>query len=185
MLQYKVVDLLKDVVCISPIVIAKDSIFSHCLTSGFLGVSLGSIPAGNGLRHDTDQQIDKQQMTRTMHWDHAYAFMILAQNNTCFCIVATPQTNTSLVAFDESQVDCILPGTCNIMLPTFAVPSLTSTPVCFIPIYICDSHKPRSPLGHPSPRSLPALPSLRANESLMSQTHTRLPAGIMMQCKYS
>ena len=78
MLQYKVVDLLKDVVCISPIVVAKDSIFSHCLTSAFLCVDSGSIPAGNGLRHDTDQQIDKQQLTRTMHWDHAQTFIILA-----------------------------------------------------------------------------------------------------------
>ena len=67
MLQYKMVDLLKDVVCISPIVVAKDSIFSHCLTSASFGVSSGSIPAGNGLRHDIDQQNDKQQMTRTTH----------------------------------------------------------------------------------------------------------------------
>ena len=113
MLQYKVVDLLKDIICISPIIVTKDSIFSHCFTSAFLGVSLGSIPAGNGLRHDTDQQVDKQQMTRTMHWDHVHAFMILASSNTCCCIVATPQTRTNLVAFGESQVDCILPGTCN------------------------------------------------------------------------
>ena len=67
MLQYKVVDLLKDVVCISPIVVAKDSIFIHCLTSASFGASSGSIPAGNGLRHYIDQQNDKQQMTRTTH----------------------------------------------------------------------------------------------------------------------
>jgi hypothetical protein len=68
MLQYKVVDLLKDVVCISPIVVAKDTIFSHCLILNSLCVSSSGFTSVNCLINDIDQHSGIQQMASAMQF---------------------------------------------------------------------------------------------------------------------